>query len=367
MKLPTYISKGRVVFLAALFFGAATAVVTAGLLETMDQEVSAIYEKSKAAVVKVHTQRLLQIGNLSLVPSHRIGTGFFIDNDGHLLTAATVVADASSCWIDWNGQKMNARILGRDPQTNVALLKIEPETNVVTPFLPQGNSDDLHVGSMVIVIGFPYDMSSAPVVGFVGGLDIQRGGSLFATSHIRAGCRLSPGQGGGPLLNTRGEVVGIAVAGHMDDQCYALPINAARKIYSDILQFGQPQRTWVGLGIAERRQNIAETGAEESRIVVQQVYSNAPAAMAGFCEGDVLVRIGTNEVRCSADVLNTMFFQHVGDQLSFTVLRDGQEKKVSLVVAPQPADEPVLVHSVPEFSPFKPPSRPALVPASQEQ
>jgi serine protease Do len=355
--------------LVALLVSGATATLSAGLLETMDQEVSAIYEKSKSAIVKVHTQRLLQIGNLSLIPSHRIGTGFFIDKDGHLLTAATVVADAGSCWIEWNGQKMKARVLGRDQQTNLALLTIDPETNFATPFLPQGNSDDLHVGSMVIVVGFPYDLSSAPVVGFVGGLDIQQGGRVFSTSHIRAGCRLSPGQGGGPLLNSRGEVVGIAVAAHMDDQCYALPINAARKVYSDILRFGQPQRTWVGLGITERRQNEAEAGVEESQVVVQQVYSNAPAATAGFCEGDVLVKIGTNEVRRSADVLNTMFYRHVGDQMEFTILRGGQEKKVSLAVAAQPANEPIMVQSVPEFSPLKLPVRgqPTIIPASQEQ
>ncbi len=369
MKLPASISKGRAraILLVALVVDAATA--TAGLLETMDQEVSAIYEKSKSAVVKVHTQRLLQIGNLSLIPSHRIGTGFFIDKEGHLLTAATVVADAGSCWIDWNGQKMKARILGRDQQTNLALLTIDPGTNFATPFLPQANSDDLRVGSMVIVVGFPYDLSSAPVVGFVGGLDIRQGGRVFSTSHIRAGCRLSPGQGGGPLLNSRGEVVGIAVAAHMDDQCYALPINAARKIYCDILQFGQPQRTWVGLGITERPRNEEEAGAEESQVVVQQVYSNAPAAMAGFCEGDVLVKIGTNEVRRSADVLNTMFYRHVGDQMEFTILRGGLERKVSLAVAAQPANEPVMVQSVPEFSPLKLPvgGQPSIIPTSQEQ
>lgn len=368
MKFPTSISKWRVVFSVALFTCRATAVLAAGLLETMDQEVSAIYEKSKDAIVKVHTQRLLQIGNFSMVPSHRIGTGFFIDKDGHLLTAATVVADAGSCWIDWRGRRMDARILGRDPQTNVALLKIEPEDGAVTPFLPQGNPDDLHVGSMVIVIGFPYDLSSAPVVGCVGGLDIQRGeGHVFPTSHIRAGCRLSPGQGGGPLLNVHGEVVGIAVAAHMDDQCYALPINAARKVYADILEFGQPQHTWVGLGITERRQSNTESGAYKPQVLVQQIYSNAPAASAGFREGDVLVCIGTNEVRHFADVLNIAFYQHAGDQIEFTVVRDGQEKKVSLAVAAQPVDEPVLIHSVPEFSPLKLPGRPALVPASQEQ
>ena len=334
----------------------------------MDQEVSSIYEKSKDAIVKVHTERLLQIGNFSLVPSHRIGTGFFIDKEGHLLTAATVVADAGSCWIEWRGRRMEARILGRDPQTNVALLKVKPADGTATPFLPQGNPDDLQVGSMVIVIGFPYDLSSAPVVGCVGGMDIQRGGGhVFPTSYIRAGCRLSPGQGGGPLLNVHGEVVGIAVAAHMDDQCYALPINAAHKVYSDILQFGQPQHTWVGLGITERRRSDTEESVSKPQVFVQQIYSNAPAASAGFREGDVLVCVGTNEVRHFADVLNIMFYQHAGDHMEFTVLRNGQEKKVSLVVAAQPVDEPVVVHSVPEFNPLKLPGGPALVPASKEQ
>ena len=363
------ISKRRLPLLVTLVVGAtAQATLAASLLETVDQEVSAIYEKSKGAIVKVHTLRQLQIGNFSLIPVHRIGTGFFIDKDGHLLTAATVVADADSCWIDWHGQKVNARILGRDPQTNLAVLKIDPGTDTATPFLPEGNSDDLHVGSMVMVIGFPYDLSSAPVVGFVGGLDIQRGGRVFETSHIRAGCRLSPGQGGGPLLNARGEVVGIAVAAQMDNQCYALPINAARKVYSDVLQFGQPQHPWVGLGIAERRQVGPEAATEKPRVLVQQIYSNAPAASAGFHEGDVLLRIGTNDVRHSADVLNTMFYRHAGDKVEFTILRSGQVQKVTLVVAARPAEEPVAIQPLPLPSPLRPQGQwPTIVPASQER
>jgi len=207
-------------------------------------------------------------------------------------------------------------------------------------------------------------LSSAPVVGFVGGLDIQRGGRTFETSHIRAGCRLSPGQGGGPLLNAHGEVVGIAVAAHMDDQCYALPINAARKIYSDIMEFGQPQRTWVGLGITERRPD----GTAQLQVLVQQIYSNAPAASAGFREGDVLVRIGTNDVRHSADVLNTMFYRHTGDQMEFTILRNGQEQKVSLVVGARPAEETAAVRPIPQLGPLRPQGQwPVLVPASQER
>ncbi len=369
MKLRASISKRRVTVCVVFLVATATAaVLAAGLLETMDQEVSSIYEKSKDAIVKVHALRQLQVGNLSFVPLHRVGTGFFIDQDGHLLTAATVVDGADNCWIDWRGRKMNACIVGRDPQTNLALLKIEPGTNVATPFLPQGNSDDLRVGSMVIAIGFPYDLSSAPVVGFVGGLDIQRGGRVFATSHIRAGCRLSPGQGGGPLLNARGEVVGIAVAAHMDDQCYALPINAAHKIYSDILQFGQPQYTWVGLGIAERHKASPETGAEDSHVLVQQIYSNAPAANAGFCEGDVLVRVGTNGVRCSADILNMMFYCHAGDKVEFTVRRDGEEQKIALVVGARPAEETAAAPPIPSPGPLRTVGEwPTIVPAAHER
>ena len=156
-------------------------------------------------------------------------------------------------------------------QTNLALLKIEPESGTATPFLLQGNSDELRVGSMVIAIGFPYDMPSEPVVGFVGGLDVQRGGHLFAPSHIRAECRLKPGQGGGPLLNVRGEVVGIAVAAHMDDQCCALPINAARKISADILESGQPQHAWVGLGVSERQLAINPTQSNQWQVFIQQM------------------------------------------------------------------------------------------------
>jgi len=369
MKLRGSISKRRVLVSVAFLLASTTAgVLAAGLLETLDQEVSAIYQKSKDAIVKVHAQLQFRVGNLSFVPLHRIGTGFFVDKDGHLLTAATVVDGAESCWIDWRGRRLPARIVGCDQQTNLAILKIDPGADVTTPFLPQGNSDDLHAGSMVIAIGFPYDMSSVPVMGFVGGLDIQRGGRVFATSHIRAGCRLSPGQGGGPLLNARGEVIGIAVAAHMDDQCYALPINAARKIYTDILQFGQPQYTWVGLGITERHRVSPETGEEDSRVLVQQVYSNAPAATAGFCEGDVLVRVGTNDVHCSADVLNTMFYSHVGDKVMFTVLRDGLEHQIALVVGTRPPEEIEVVRSVPSHDPERRPvPELTILPAAHER
>jgi len=328
-----------------------------------------MYEKSKDAIVKVHSERQFQIGNFAFVPSHSCGTGFFIDEDGHILTAATVVEDADRCWIDWRGQKVNARVVGRDLQTNVALLKIEPEAGTTTPFLPQGDPHELHVGSMVIAIGFPYNLPSTPVVGFVGGLDIQQSGHVFATSHIRAGCRLSPGQGGGPLLNVHGEVVGIAVAACTDDQCYALPICAARKISADILKFGQPQYSWVGLGVSERQLAVNPTLSNQWQVFIQQIYSNTPAATAGFRDGDILVSITSNQVHRSADVLNTMFYHRVGDKVEFTVLRNGQMANLLLVVGTRPAQETFASQPPPPALGFPQPQGPGLtvVPASQER
>ncbi len=342
---------------AFLLVATTTAVLAAGLLETIDQEVTSIYEKSRDTVVKVHAQRQLQIGDSSFSPAHRVGTGFFIDKDGYILTAATVVGDADNCWIEWRGQKINARIIGRDLQTNVALLKIEPATGTTTPFLPQSDSDELRVGSMVITIGFPYDLPSAPAVGFINGIDIRCGNHIFATSHVRASCRLSPGQGGGPMLNTRGEVIGIAVAAHADDQCYALPINAAHKICADLLQFGQPQYTWVGLGVSERQLNGNPTISNQWQVFIQKIYSNTPAAMAGFREGDTLLSITSNEVHRSADVLNTMFYHRVGDTVAFTVLRDGQRQKLLLIVAARPPQEPFGVQATPQLGALKPPEQ----------
>jgi serine protease Do len=362
------ISKRRVTVWTVLLVAATTRILSAGLLETIDQEVSSIYEKSRDSVVKIHAQRQLQIGSLLLPPLYRIGTGFFIDKDGHILTAATVVEDADTCWIDWRGQRINVRILGRDPQTNLALLKIEPEPGTETPFLLPGNSDELRVGSMVISIGFPYDRPSMPVMGSVGGLDIQCNGHVFPTSHIRAVCRLSPGQGGGPLLNVHGEVVGLAVCAHQDDQCYALPIKAARKVSSDILELGQPQYAWVGLGVSERPLVINPTQFSQWQVYIQQIYSNSPAASAGFHDGDILVSITSNEVHRSADVLNTMFYHRVGDQVEFTVLRNGQEEKLRVVVGARPAQEAFGFPPPPQIAPPRLQGQgPTMVPALHER
>jgi serine protease Do len=317
----------------------------------MDEEVSKLYEGTKDAIVKVHAHRAPMAGGLPTGPVHRVGTGFFIDGQGHLLTAAAVVSEADMCWIDWHGQKVPAKIVGRDAETKVAVLRIDPSACVgggqEIPYLGQGNPSELRVGSMVVAIGFPYNLPSSPTVGFVSGFDIQCGTYTFITSHIRAGLRLSPGQGGGPLLNTRGKVVGLVVASHLDNQCYALPINAAMKVADDILAQGEPQHGWVGLSVGEREANPPDGNSRQWQVYVQQVYSNTPAAQAGFQDGDILMRICTNEIRRSADVLNTIFYYRCGESAHFMVVRDGKPTDVTLVVGKRPTQNTLLARPTP--------------------
>lgn len=347
MRRPAFVFKSAVL-LAGWLVGALPAHA-AGQLEAMDREVSALYERSRDAIVRVHTQRRAVF---PAAPAWRVGTGFFVDGDGHLLTAATVVEAAEKCWIDWRGRKVAARILGQDPLTNLAVL--EAATGEKVPFLKLGKSEELKVGSLLIAIGYPFDQPSAPSVGFVQGFDIKCGARTFITSHIRADCRLQPGQGGGPVLNPRGEVVGVAIAAHLDNQCYILPIHAAGKILGDILAHGAPQYGWVGLSVTERRISLAGDAAMQWEVFVEQVCSNTPAAIAGFREQDVLLRIGTNEVRRAADILNVMFHRRVGERVSLTVLRGGVTQEVRLVIGRRPPEE-MEVATRPSLPPLQPP------------
>jgi serine protease Do len=329
----------------------------------MDAEVASLYEKSKDAIFKVHAESLPSFGSMALGPTHRVGTGFFIDGEGRFATAATLVENTTSCWIDWHGQRVNARVLGLDPATNLALLQVNAAKcmgeGVPTPCLNVGDSDALRIGSMVVTIGYPYDLPSAPSVGFVTGLDIKCGTRVFPVNYVRASCALRPGQGGGPMFNARGEVVGIIVAVPSDDQCYALPIRAAQKVCADLEQYGRPQSGYVGLSVVERQNPDADGSAYQ--VIVQEVASNSPAATAGFRDNDVVIRICTNEIHRAADVLNKMFFQRCHDTIKMTVLRGGATQELTVVVGQRPAaTATATVRTQPAF----PPTGPTVLPAS---
>jgi S1-C subfamily serine protease len=371
MRSPAFISNRQAVLAVAVYtFLPLAGIRAASLMETMDSEVLSLYEKSKDAIVRVIAQDAPVFG-APFRPRLQVGTGFFIDGGGRFVTAATLVEGARNCWIEWRGQRINARLIGTDPNTNLALLQIDvakhPGEGNPTPCLVSGNSDDLRVGSMVVTVGFPYELPSAPAVGFVTGFDIKCGTRVFPVSYVRASCRLRQGQGGGPMFNARGEVVGIAVAVSSDDQCYGVPISAVQKVCADMMQYGEPQHGYVGLSVTERV--VTNAAAQpELQVLVQEVASNSPAADAGFRVHDILLRICTNEIRRSADVLNKVFYLRCHETIKVTVLRNSVTQEVAVVCGHRPASEPLTARVIPQQQlPALQIAGPTIVPVSDQR
>src|SRR6266568_9443141 len=201
----------------------------------ISQQVKEIFERAARAVVKIHG-----------VDEHSeiCGTGFFVDPTGTLYTAYTVGGEAGHFTVEFDGKKYPARQLLADIRSGTAMLKVD-ET---TPALAIGKSDELQVATPVVSIGYPLDLPKTPNFGMIAGFDRNCLGRYFSTIHLRVNAPTQRGEAGAPLLNMKGEVVGIVVSGlESNSACYAVPIEAAEKIRSDFVRFGEARHGWIGV------------------------------------------------------------------------------------------------------------------------
>src|SRR6202795_4272644 len=275
----------------------------AGLLFAQEQSATAIshqvrelFEQAAKAVVKIHG-----------VDKHSeiCGTGFFVDPTGTLYTAYTVGGEAGNFTVEFGGKKYPARQLVADIRSGTAILKVD-ET---TPALPLGKSEELELATPVISIGYPLDLPKTPNFGMIAGFDRKCLGRYFSTIHLRVNAPTQRGEAGAPLLNMKGEVVGIVVSGlENNSPCYAVPIEAAEKIRSDFVRFGEARHGWIGVDVSE-----AETPVEGSRAEMTEIMSGTPAADSGIKKGDILLQVGQKKVREPEDVLDASFFITAGD------------------------------------------------------
>src|SRR5947209_14665750 len=229
----------------------------AGLLLAQEQSATAIshqvrelFEQAAKAVVKIHG-----------VDEHSeiCGTGFFVDPTGTLYTAYTVGGEAGNFTVEFGGKKYPARQLVADIRSGTAMLKVD-ET---TPALPVGKSEELEVATPVVAVGFPLDLPETPSFGMLAGFDHKCLGRYFSTTHLRVNLPTQRGEAGAPLLNMKGEVVGIVVSSlENNSACYAVPIEAAEKIRSDFVRFGEPRHGWIGINVSEAAQPVEGSRAE---------------------------------------------------------------------------------------------------------
>jgi serine protease Do len=308
----------------------------ADVFQLTGDEANALFDKAKTAVVQVRS------GDKGFILA---GSGFFIDDQGTVLTSSTILGDNNSARVVINGVEMDAKILGNDPRSGLAMLRI---SYGASPSLPLAHSSSLQTGDGVVTIGYPLNLPVAPSQGPVSGFDasyltrfdghLSPKGSVaaverFATTHIHANVAISPGQVGGPLLNSRGEVVGL-VATSPDDgrSIYALPVEAMAKIMADFNQYGRAKHGWVGVNVME----ASETGHDGRTVRVVQVLPGTPASESGIQSGDTVMRIDAREIYRPADVLDASFFSHVGANMSVVVRRDEKLYNYNFAVIERP-------------------------------
>ena len=311
---------GKLLSFTFLLFLAVASRAEDSLGEKISTEVRRLFDERRECTVRVEAYD--RHGKLS-------ATGFFADPAGTIYTLYYVVANADEIFVIHGDRKVPAKLLVADPRSGVALVKVEQNS----PFIPIGNSKQLSLASPILAIGFPVNLAATPSFGIVGGFDRQFLGRYFMTTHIRAILPVEPGFGGAPLMNLKGEAVGIVISGiDGGGACYALPIEAAEKIRMDYVRFGKPRHGWVGANVED------ETEPDGTlRVRIAELGSESPATQGGLKEGDIVSKIGGVKISTAEDVIDASFFLTAGDRVPIIVEREGQEISVDV----RPVEHPV--------------------------
>lgn len=272
------------------------------------------------------------------------GSGFIISEKGFILTNNHVVegADVVKVILSDN-REFVAKIIGTDPQTDVALLKIDDPANL--PVLPLGDSNALEVGEWVIAIGNPFGLSQTVTVGVVSATGRSSVGINEYENFIQTDAAINPGNSGGPLINARGEAVGINTAlfsrtgGYMGIG-FAIPINMAKSIEDQLQKKGKVTRGWLGVVIQNVDKDLAESfGLKKAEgILVSEVQKDSPASGAGLQREDIILRLNDTPLTDVSDLRNRVALLPAGSKATLDIIRDGREKKVQITIGEQPSN-----------------------------
>jgi serine protease Do len=271
------------------------------------------------------------------------GSGFIISEKGHILTNNHVVEDADVVKVVLSdNREFVAKIVGTDPQTDVALLKIDDPANL--PVLPLGDSNALEVGEWVIAIGNPFGLSQTVTVGVVSATGRSSVGINEYENFIQTDAAINPGNSGGPMINARGEAVGINTAlfsrtgGYMGIG-FAIPINMAKSIENQLQEKGKVTRGWLGVIIQNVDKNLAESfGLKKVEgILVSEVQNDSPAKSAGLQRDDIIVRLNDSPLEDVSDLRNRVALLPPGSKAMLDIIRDSREKKIQVTIGEQPS------------------------------
>jgi len=297
----------------------------------------------------VHIRTAYGAGDFSLnplqsydQPVHSSGSGVIISDDGFIVTNNHVIEDATNIEVVMNNnQRYYAKVVGADPSTDLALLKIKAKN---LPFVPYGNSDNVVPGEWVLAVGNPFDLNSTVTAGIVSAkarnIGILRDRNSYQVeAFIQTDAAVNPGNSGGALVNLQGELIGINTAiatstGSYQGYSFAIPVSLVKKVMDDLLEFGKVQRGLLGIEIADVNALIAESFnlSVNQGVLVNTVRDGSAAKESGIKAGDVIIGIDGQTVNSVSELQEWVARNRPGEEISVTFLRDGEKHHVSAVL-----------------------------------
>jgi serine protease Do len=271
-------------------------------------------------------------------PYQSFGSGVIVDGDGYILTNEHVVGGATDVRVTLtDGREFQARVLGDDSRFDLAVLKVEGED---LPVATLGDSDDLMIGEWVVAIGNPFghflnDPHPTVTAGVVSALhrDVLADNESDAIykDMIQTDASINPGNSGGPLVNSVGEVVGInsfifSMSGGSQGVGFAIPVNVARLIINELIEFGRVRDVWVGMRVQDLNPALAQTfGLPAVRgVLASFLEPDSPAERAGIRAGDIVTAVNGEQVESVRQARRAIFGSRVGDVITVTIVRDGE-------------------------------------------
>jgi serine protease DegS len=322
---------------------------------------AAAVKRASPAVVNISTQRLVteqiqpsvfdqMFGDLQPFYRHRVesalGSGVIIDASGHIITNNHVVANADTINVQLeDGRVTRATVVGRDPDTDLALLSIKLKD---APVMPLGRSDELQVGDAVLAIGNPLGLSQTVTHGIVSATGRSQLGVATFENFIQTDAAINAGNSGGALINSRGELVGINTAVlnksgssnmSVEGIGFAIPVNLARGVMKEILDHGRVIRGWIGILPEDVDDEQArQLGLARGGVVITNMYRNSPAVEASLHIGDIITEVEAKSVHSAQDTLSQIAIKKPGANLHLRVLRGGAQIDATVHVTERPTE-----------------------------
>jgi serine protease Do len=271
-----------------------------------------------------------------------LGSGVVIDGDGHVLTNEHVVARATRIRVSLvDGREFDASLIGADPNNDIAVLRVDTQEKL--PWIPPGTSSDLMVGEPVIAIGNPFGLSHTVTTGVISALDRSiRAEDRVYHGFLQTDASINPGNSGGPLLNAEGKLIAIntAVYNRAQGIGFAIPIDVARRIVSELIEHGEVSPVWLGMEFQDLSPELRDelslpTGQRGA--LVNRVREGSPASRGGIKRGDVLLRLDGQVVDSSQDFFERLSSVTNGQELALTLRRDGREQVMRVKAEEIPA------------------------------